>query len=318
MILITGSAGYIGSHLSYYFEKKHIEYIGIDNLIFSYKSNVKHNKKHYFLDIADQNKIKKIIIKFNIKTVIHCAASSYVLEVEKNKKKSYLNNVVKTKKFIETCCKNKIENFIFLSSSNVYQEKNKDISLTEISTKIPKNYYGKNKLEIENFLKKKGFDKILILRLFNIIGLFNFNFKPYKFKKKNYQRLIFKLIQNRKKDKFTEINYFINEGKKNFPSRDFVDILDLVRIIEKILNKLKQTRKFYKIFNVASNKSVQIDEIINFFKKKYNNKLKLKYNKIPKKELFFTKGSNNKLKKFINFAPKKYIRNILNTYKVKL
>ncbi len=314
MILITGSAGYIGSHLSCYFEKKRIEYIGIDNLTFSYKSNVKSNKKHYFFDIADQNKIKKIIIKFNIKTVIHCAASSYVLEVEKNKKKSYLNNIVKTKKFIETCRKNKIENFIFLSSSNVYQEKNKDISLSEISKKNPKNYYGKNKLEIENFLKKKGFDKILILRLFNIIGLFNFNFKPYKFKKKNFQRLIFKLIQNKKKDKFTEINYFINDGKKNFPSRDFVDILDLVRIIEKILKKLKQTRKIFKIFNVASNKSVQIDEIINFFKTKYKNKLKLKYNKIPKKELFFTKGTNNKLNKFINFVPKKYIRNILNTY----
>ena len=70
-----------------------------------------------------------------------------------------MNNIVKTKKFIETCRKNKIENFIFLSSSNVYQEKNKDISLTEISTKIPKNYYGKNKLEIENFLKKKDLIK---------------------------------------------------------------------------------------------------------------------------------------------------------------
>ena len=314
MILITGSAGYIGSHLSYYFEKKRIEYIGIDNLVYSYKSNVKSSKKHFFFDIADQNKLENIIIKFNIKTVIHCAASSYVLEVEKNKKKSYLNNIVKTKKFIETCHKNKIENFIFLSSSNVYQEKNKDISLSEVSKKHPKNYYGKNKLEIENFLKKKRFDKILILRLFNIIGLFNFNFKPYEFKKKNYQRLIFKLIQNKKKDKFTEINYFINNGKKNFPSRDFVDILDLVIIIEKILKRLKQTKKINKILNVASNKSIQIDEIINFFKKKYKNKLKLKYNKIPKKELFFTKGTNSKLNQFINFEPKKYIRNILNTY----
>lgn len=314
MILITGSAGYIGSHLSYYFEKKGIKYIGTDNLAFSYKSNVNYNNKHYFFDISDQNKIEKLIVKFKIKTVIHCAASSYVLEVEKNKKKSYLNNIVKTKKFIETCRKNKIENFIFLSSSNVYREKSKDIALSETSKKIPKNYYGKNKLEIENFLKKKGFNKILILRLFNIIGLFNLNFKPYKFKKKNYQRLIFKLIQNKKKNKYTAINYFINERKKNFPSRDFVDILDLARIIEKILKKINKTKKIYKIFNVASNKSTQIDEIINFFKKKYKNKLKLKYIKIPKKELFFTKGTNNKLNKFINFTPKKFIKNILNTY----
>ena len=314
MILITGSAGYIGSHLSYYFEKKGIKYIGIDNLEFSYKSNISYIKKHYFFDISDQNKIKDLIKKFDIKTVIHCAASSYVLEVEKNKKKSYLNNIIKTKKFIETCRKNKIENFIFLSSSNVYQEKSKDIALSEISKKSPKNYYGKNKLEIENFLKKKVFNKILILRLFNIIGLFNFNFKPYKFKKKNYQRLIFKLIQNKKINKSTAINYYVNNGEKNFPSRDFVDIFDLARIIEKLLKKLNQTRKIYKIFNVASNKSIQIDEIINFFKKRYENKLKLQYNKIQKKELLFTKGTNDKLNKFINFSPKKNIRNILNTY----
>jgi UDP-glucose 4-epimerase len=314
MILITGSAGYIGSHLSYYFEKKGIEYIGIDNLAFSYKSNIICHKKHYFFDISDKNKIKELIVKFDITTVIHCAASSYVLEVEKNKKKSYLNNIVKTKKFIETCSKNKIENFIFLSSSNVYEEKKKDIALSEISKTNPKNFYGKNKLEIENFLKEKKFNKLFILRLFNIIGLFNSNFKPFKFKKKNYQRLIFKLIQNIKKKKITEINYLRDQGRRKFPSRDFVNISDFVKIIEKILDKINQNKKTHKVLNIASNKSIKIDKIINVFKKKYKDKLKLKYNKITKKELLFTKGTNYRLYKFINFIPKTTLKNILKTY----
>ena len=49
MILITGSTGYIGSHLSYYFQKKKIEFIGIDNLSYSYKSNINKKTNHFFL-----------------------------------------------------------------------------------------------------------------------------------------------------------------------------------------------------------------------------------------------------------------------------
>ena len=85
--------------------------------------------------------------------------------------------------------------------------------------------------------------------------------------KKNYQRLIFKLIQNIKKEKFTEINYLSDQGRRKFPLRDFVNISDFVKIIEKILNKINQNKKTHKILNISSNKSFQIDKIINVFKK---------------------------------------------------
>ena len=48
MILITGSTGYIGSHLANFFEKNKINYVGIDNLSYSYKSNILNKKKHFF------------------------------------------------------------------------------------------------------------------------------------------------------------------------------------------------------------------------------------------------------------------------------
>ena len=97
MILITGSTGYIGSHLSLYFEKKNINFIGIDNLSYSYKKNVTKKQKHFFFDISNKKKVKNLITKYKPKIVIHCAACSYVLEGEKEKKKYYLNNVYKTK-----------------------------------------------------------------------------------------------------------------------------------------------------------------------------------------------------------------------------
>ena len=79
MILITGSTGYIGSHISKFFEQKKINYIGIDNLSYSYKSNVKNKNKHFKIDISDKKKIYKIFKYFNIDLVIHSSTSPLLL-----------------------------------------------------------------------------------------------------------------------------------------------------------------------------------------------------------------------------------------------
>ena len=74
------------------------------------------------------------------------------MDGECNKKKYIKNNVVNTNKFLNICKNNNVKNFIFLSSSNIYDETNLNIS--EKSKKLPINIYGKNKLDIENYLKK--------------------------------------------------------------------------------------------------------------------------------------------------------------------
>ena len=56
MILITGSTGYIGSHICQFFDKKKINYIGIDNQSYSYKNNVSNTKKQLKIDISDEKK----------------------------------------------------------------------------------------------------------------------------------------------------------------------------------------------------------------------------------------------------------------------
>ena len=304
MILITGSTGYIGSHLSQFFLKKKIKYIGIDNLSYSYKNNVTDTKNHYFFDISNKKKVENLIKKHKIKTIIHTAASSYVLEAEKRKKAYFVNNVIKTKDFINICKKNNVKRFIFLSSSNVYQEPKKN-KIFKINDKtLPKNYYGKTKLIVEKYLKKRGFDSLIILRLFNIIGINNSNFKIFKFKRNNYQRLIFKLNQNSKLDKITKINYIMKNGKKVYPSRDFVNISDLLQVIIRIL-KNDLLRQRVKIFNVSSQVSTPINKIVLKLNKKIKKNYKIKYIKISKKELEYTKGSNIELYKYIKFVPKK-------------
>ena len=109
MILITGVTGYIGSHLALYFDKQKINYIGIDNLSYSYKSNLRNKSNIFITDISDTKKLNTLFRKFKITKVIHTAAFSYVMEAEKDKKKYFENNIIKTKKFIDLCKKKSVE-----------------------------------------------------------------------------------------------------------------------------------------------------------------------------------------------------------------
>ncbi len=120
MILITGCAGYIGSEICKKFEELKINYVGIDNLKYSNKYNIYNKKKFIKTCISSKNIINKVLKEKKIQTIIHCAAYAYVLDAEKNKKYYFNNNIKTTQKFINYSIKNKIDNFIFLSSSNVY------------------------------------------------------------------------------------------------------------------------------------------------------------------------------------------------------
>ena len=292
MILLTGSSGYIGSEIVNIFEKKKTKYIGIDNLSYSNKKNIINKKKFYKMDFSNK-KVSKLIKKFSVKSVVHCGAFSYVLDAEANKNKYYINNVLKTKRFINICKKSGVENFIFLSSSNVYKELNKNYN--EKDPTQPKNFYGKNKILIENFLKKKNFDSLIILRLFNVIGLSK-KFYIFKFLKNDYQRIFFKFIYGIKK---VSINYVKINNKMIFPRRDFIDVRDVSNVVILLLRKLK-IKKINQTFNVASGKSKSLIKLYESFRK--TKKFKMK--KMSKKELIETSGNVLKLKKFLNWKPK--------------
>ena len=311
MILITGSAGYIGSQLCKVFEKLKIKYIGVDCLKYSYERNI-HNKKKFFkCCISNKEKITSIIKQKKIQTIIHAAAYAYVNDAEKNKKKYKLNNVIKTKKFINTIVKLNVKNFIFLSSSNVYSE-NKKMN-TENNKTNPKNYYGKTKLIIEKFLlnKKNTFNNLIILRLFNVVGLTK-KFTPLNFGDLKHQRLLFKVFYKIKKKSNIQINYLhIKKNKMIFPTRDFIDIRDFLSLIIKI-NKSFLKKNVKKIYNVGGGISYQINNVI----KKINSKSKLmiSYKKNSKIEYEHTKANIIKVKNDFNWSPKKNIKEALSSY----
>jgi len=119
-ILITGGAGYIGSHIVEKLVKTNANVFILDNLITGYKKLI--NKKAFFIkgDIGDFAKVKKIIIKNNINNIIHLAAHLNISEAEKYKKKYNLNNIKGTLKLIKACKNSNVRNIIFSSSCAVY------------------------------------------------------------------------------------------------------------------------------------------------------------------------------------------------------
>jgi len=303
MILLTGSSGYIGSEIVSIFEKKKTKYIAIDNLSYSNKKNIINKKKFYKLDYSSE-RVSKLIKKFSVKSVVHCGAFSYVLDAEANKKKYYKNNVLKTKRFINICKKEGVKNFIFLSSSNVYKELNKNYN--EKDPAQPKNFYGKNKINIEKFLKRKNFNSLIILRLFNVIGLSK-KFYIFKFLKNDYQRIFFKFIYGIKK---VSINYIKINGKIIFPKRDFIDVRDVSNVVILLLKKLR-IKKINQTFNVASGKPKSLIELYESFRKAKDFKMK----KMSKKELIETSGNVFKLKKFLNWKPKYTLESSIKSIK---
>jgi len=122
-ILITGGAGYIGSHTALLLLDKGHTVTIIDNLVTGSKKNIPKKAKFYNCDIANKSKITNIIKKNNFHVVLHFAGLIKVEESFKLPKKYYLNNYTKTKFFLDICIKNNLNNIIFSSTASVYGKK---------------------------------------------------------------------------------------------------------------------------------------------------------------------------------------------------
>ena len=318
MILLTGSAGYIGSHLSYMFEKNKIKYLGIDNFSKSSSSNIINSSKFSKIDYGSDKKINLLLSNNSFSTVIHSAAYAYVLEGERKKKIYFNNNVKKTKSLINLCIKKKIKNFIFLSSSNVYEDSNKKKTENiKIKKNNIKNNYGKTKFLIENYLKskKKNFQNLIILRLFNIAGYD----KYFKYNEKNNELnlRIFPLLINKIKNKKI-IKIFVKKrnSKNIYPKRDYLHINDLTDLFIKIIKNLNNYQR-KEIYNVGLGTNYSLNEIQSLIKKKLSLKMKknmnINYTLINSKELISTLSDIKKTKKTFNWKPKNTINDIVDS-----
>jgi UDP-glucose 4-epimerase len=172
-ILVTGGAGYIGSHVVIELLDNGFEVVVVDNL--SYGSQFLIDKRAIFerCDFSDAQQISRIIDCHKINGVVHLGAYGCIVGAEIDPLKLHQNNVTATIKFLEILRSKKISNFVFSSSAAVFGNVAREqIPIKESCKKNPINSYGVNKLLIEKALAEisDADFRFVILRYFNACG----------------------------------------------------------------------------------------------------------------------------------------------------
>lgn len=171
-ILVTGGAGYIGSHIVNLLGLSDSEMIIYDNLSTGRKESVVAGEL-VVGDLADLEKLSSLMKEHQFDSVFHFAGSIIVPESVTDPLKYYLNNTQNTLNLIKLCIEHKINNFIFSSTAAVYGAGDGG-ACTEETPVIPINPYGKTKLMTEMMLEDVSAAypdfNFVILRYFNVAG----------------------------------------------------------------------------------------------------------------------------------------------------
>jgi UDP-glucose 4-epimerase len=301
-ILLTGGAGYIGSHIAEILVKRKKNVFIVDNLSTGYKRLINKKAKFFKLDIHNSKKINQIIVKNKIDSVIHLAASLVIGVGEKYPKRYFKNNVVGTQSVLNACKGTPVKNFIFSSTAAVYKDGFYRVS--ENSILKPKSVYGKTKLKAEELIKKYCNNLKInygILRYFNIVGgsptgkIGLINKSDHLFK--NFST---EILKKKPLLKIYGSNYNTKDGSC---IRDFIHVSDIAEIHSKVLEKIENLKKS-KIFNCGYNKGTSVLEVAKEFQKQSLNDVNIIKLTRRKGDLAKIIAANNKLKKFIKWKPK--------------
>jgi UDP-glucose 4-epimerase len=301
-ILVTGGAGYIGSHVIEKLIKRGKKVFIVDNLSTGYKKLINKKAKFYKLNILKEKKLKNIILKNKIDSVIHLAASLSIGLGEKFPKKYFKNNVIGTQALLSACKLTTVKNFIFSSTAAVY--KDGLYKVTEKSTIKPESVYGKTKLKAENQIIKickKHKINYGILRYFNVVGasptgkIGLINKGDHLFK--NFSMEIFKKNPT---FKIYGKNY---KTPDNTTIRDYVHVSDLAEIHIKVLDKISLIKKSV-ILNCGYGKGISVLEAAKEFKKQSKNKVNILIKDRRAGDMEKIVAINKKLLKFIKWKPK--------------
>lgn len=299
-ILVTGGAGYVGSHIVEQLVKKSFLNIFIvDDLSTGHKRLISKKANFIKANINKTQLIKKIILKNKIDTIIHLAAKTIVTESEKKPKLYYNVNVLGTRSLLNAAKNSSVKNFLFSSTAAVYGSKIRYVN--EDSRTLPDSVYGKTKLQAENLVKKKFKKNYIILRYFNVVGAS----PSKKIGLINKYGQLFKNFAVEILKKEPKLNVYGNDYNTADGTcvRDFIHVSDLADIHLKVLFKVSKNDKS-TILNCGYGKGFSVLEIVNNFKKFSKNKVLVKFEKRRKAEIVESVANVIKLKKYLKWRPK--------------
>ena len=171
-ILVTGGAGYIGSHMVHELADAGERVIVLDNLSTGFAWALPKNAPLIIGDTGDQPRVTQILREYGVKAVIHFAASIVVPDSMRDPLAYYRNNTVNSRALIECAVNCGVREFIFSSTAAVYGNP-AEIPVKENAPTLPISPYGSSKLMTETMLRDAGHAHELryaILRYFNVAG----------------------------------------------------------------------------------------------------------------------------------------------------
>lgn len=305
-LLITGGAGYIGSHLVKQLgDFTNYDIFVLDNLSTGFKESVLYGK---FVkgDLSDWDFIKKLLDKEQFDSVVHFGASLIVPESVTNPLKYYLNNTANSAHLIKCALESGVKYFIFSSTAASYGEPPKQlIPINEDAPLNPINPYGRSKLMTEYILKDAAEAnknlKYVILRYFNVAGA-DIDGRIGQ-STKNATHLI-KVAAETACGKREKMLVFGQDydTKDGTCIRDYIHVEDLANAHILALDYLKNNES--DTFNCGYGKGYSVTEVINTMKKITGIDFKVDITDRRAGDPAELVADNRKILKKLNFTPK--------------
>lgn len=263
-ILVTGGAGYIGSHVVLFLQRQGYEVIILDNLVNGHRDVVDDVLQAELIvgNLGDRALLDRIFKEHEIMAVMHFAAYAYVGESTSDPAKYYRNNVVETLVLLEAMLAAKVNKLVFSSTCASYGIP-QQIPITETHPQDPINPYGTSKLTVEKMLK--DFDKAyglksVIFRYFNAAGA-----EPTGLLGENHEPethliplVLLTALGKRKSIQIFGTDYPTNDGTC---VRDYIHVCDLAQAHILGLEYLGE-REQSAIFNLGNGDGFSVREII--------------------------------------------------------
>ena len=301
-ILITGSAGFIGFHLSLkIIEHNRFNVVGIDNLNNYYDVKLKKdrlnilkkNKSHKFykIDITNKKKLEQLFNRYNFTHVINLAAQAGVLHSVKNPDTYFENNIRGFYNLINLANKFKIKHFLFASTSSVYGPANKFPLKESNNTDKPLSFYAASKKcneVIAHSYSNMYQLPCTALRFFTVYGTMG---RP--------DMALFLFTDAILKNKSIKLNNYGNHV------RDFTHVDDIVDGIVKLLPMRPKETIPFVVYNIGNSKPQKLLKFLKLIEKYTGNKPKIIERDMQLGDVYKTHASIKKLNNAVNYKPSK-------------
>ena len=306
-ILITGGAGFLGSHMVALCLEKQVDVVVVDNLSNSDLSNLQKLESHfkvsipfYNIDIRDQDKLKQFFNEYQFSAVIHFAGLKSVSESVAHPNLYHDNNVVGSKNLIDCIKEQDIQKVIFSSSATVYGDP-QYLPIDEDHPLKPFNPYGETKAQVEQlFLNDEYFKKAsaTLLRYFNPVG----SYKEIIGEKPNgVPNNLMPFILGVAAGKYPYLNIYGDDYETEDGSgvRDYIHVMDLIEAHWVVLiDELKGCQ----VYNVGTGQGVSVKAMVKAFEKVNN--ISIPYQTQPRRagDIASCYAAVDKIKNHLNWS----------------